>query len=77
MDVCSSDADFYDVLLRNEGGIQWSAISLAMVTKSNLFGKDSGDGTSQSLDAVADEVMDIVGGQKLLFYPLKRFHCVD
>ena len=44
---------------------------LAMVTNSNLFRKDLGDGTSQSLDAVADEVTDIVGRQKLLFQLLK------
>ena len=29
------------------------------------------------LDAVVDEVTDIVGGQKLLFYLLKRCRCVD
>ena len=44
---------------------------LVMVTNSNLFQKDSRDRTSQSLDAVADEVTDILGGQKLLFYLLK------
>ena len=44
---------------------------LVMVTNSNLFQKDLGDRTSQSLDAVADEVTDILGGQKLLFYLLK------
>ena len=44
---------------------------LVMVTNSNLFRKDLGDGTSQSLDAVADEVTDILGRQKLLFYLLK------
>ena len=42
-----------------------------MVTNSNLFREDSGDGTSRSLDAVADEVMDIMGRQKLLFYLLR------
>ena len=44
---------------------------LVMVTNSNLFQKDLGDGTSRSLDAVADEVMGILGGWKLLIYLLK------
>ena len=33
---------------------------LVMVIDSNLFLNESGDGTSQSLDAVVEEVMDIV-----------------
>ena len=35
---------------------------LVIVINSNLFRNELGDGTSQSLDAVADEVMDIVEG---------------
>ena len=35
---------------------------LVMVINSNLFRNELGDGTSQSLDAVAEEVMDIVEG---------------
>ena len=44
---------------------------LVMVTNSNRFRKVLGDGTSQSLHALADEVTDILGGQKLLNYLLK------
>ena len=34
---------------------------LVIETTSNLSCNESGDGTSQSLDVVAEEVMDIVG----------------
>ena len=35
---------------------------LVMVINSNLFRNELGDGTSRSLDAVAEEVTDIVEG---------------
>ena len=35
---------------------------LVMVIKSNLLRSELGDGTSQSLDAVAEKVMDIMEG---------------
>ena len=35
---------------------------LVMVIKSNLLRNELGDGASQSLDAVAEEVMDILEG---------------
>ena len=46
---------------------------LVMVINSNLFQNESGDGTSQSLDAVAEEVMAIVEG--IYFYLLKISLC--
>ena len=35
---------------------------LVIFISNNQFWKESGDGTSQSLDTVADEVMDILDG---------------
>ena len=40
---------------------------LVMESKHNLSWNDLGDGTSQSLDVVAEEVTDIVGGKIYLY----------
>ena len=41
-----------------------------MVINSNLFQNESGDETSQSLDAVAEEVMDIMEGIYLYLFEI-------
>ena len=43
---------------------------LVMVINSNLFQNESGDGTSRSLDAVAEEVMDIMEGIYLYLFEI-------
>ena len=45
---------------------------LVMVTNSNLFRKDLGDGTSQSLDAVADEGNGHCGQAETTILPIKK-----
>ena len=47
---------------------------LVIEINSNLFQNESGDGTSQCLIALAEEVTDIVG--KNYFYLTKNIHCV-
>ena len=46
---------------------------LVMVSNSNLFQNELGGGTSQSLDAVAEELTDIVAG--MYFYLFKILLC--
>ena len=62
MDVCSSDMQI-SMMSSSEMKEASSGVPSppVMVINSNLFRKDLGDGTSQSLDAVADEVTDISG----------------
>ena len=45
---------------------------LVIVINSTLFQNELGDGTSQSLDAVAEEVTDIVAG---MYFYLKILLC--